>query len=557
MRNVRLIFASAAIAVSMVLSVFAGGQAVAQQAPQQPAAVISITSLEETLGDIDYLVDASGFGQMKFIIQTQMMQYLKGIDQTRPSGVLLYMDDGADQPSALGFVPVTELDDLLDVLAGFAEVDEGDEYTTIITDDEKEIFLKQVNDHAFISDGVEMFERIPADPASLLMKLPQRFNLAARIYGQRIPQAMRDKAIQTIREAYEQQLEMLDEEDDSRAQLAQQQFDMNMEQIESLVQQTDEAMVGMVIDQENKLLSIEFEIVGLEGSKLAKSASKNADPKPSRFSSFMLPGAIFNFSSRTELTEEDIAQYDVMTKLGQQNLIDSLAERTELTDEQLDVIEDAIAGLFKAGNATIANGVIDAGGVLKASKGKVNFATGALLKDASQVEQIAKKAIESGQFPVENVKFNSGSHNGVTFHTIMVAVPDDMTEVKDAFGDRVEIILGVGEDVAYIAVGSDPLTLLKEGIDGSGPDQTDAPAALGTYNVFLSPIMNLAAEMVPDQPMLEPLAEKLSATGRDRLQYTLRPIKNGYSVRGNLQDGFMEMIQAATEAMGQGGNGQF
>ena len=69
--------------------------------------------------------------------------------------------------------------------------------------------------------------------------------------------------------------------------------------------------------------------------------------------------------------------------------------------------------------------------------------------------------------------------------------------------------------------------------------------------------MNLAAEMVPDQPMLEPLAEKLSATGRDRLQYTLRPIKNGYSVRGNLQDGFMEMIQAATEAMGQGGNGQF
>ena len=36
-------------------------------------------------------------------------------------------------------------DDLLDTIAGYAEVDEGDEFITIITDDETELLIKQVD----------------------------------------------------------------------------------------------------------------------------------------------------------------------------------------------------------------------------------------------------------------------------------------------------------------------------------------------------------------------------------------------------------------------------
>jgi hypothetical protein len=58
--------------------------------------------------------------------------------------------------------------------------------------------------------------------------------------------------------------------------------------------------------------------------------------------------------------------------------------------------------------------------------------------------------------------------------------------------------------------------------------------------------------------MAERMADTLAEGGRDQLQYELKPLKNGFSVRMDLQDGVLELIQVATEAMaqprGQGGN---
>jgi len=559
--NVRFALTSTVAYACLAWTAFVSQPVAAQSAPK-PAAVISIANLEETMGDVDYLVDAAGFGQFKFMIQTQVTHFLKGIDQTRPSGVLLYMDEGAEQPSALGFVPVEELDDLLDTLSGFAEVDEGDDYTTIITDDGNEILIKQVGNHAFITDKEEMFERIPdAPPASLLGDLPTRFNVAARLFGQQIPKSLRDKAISTIRDAYEDQMDQLeaDDENSAQAQFQRQSYEMNMKQIEDLIQETDQMAFGMVIDEEKKTISGEVEIIGTENSTLAKRANANMNPEKSRFTGFMLPNSVFTAISRTNLIQEDIDQYAQLSKNGIETIVKAINEESDLTADELDTIEKAMNDLATALMETMKDGTVDAGFVAELAKGDINVASGFMTTDPKKFEQVAKDLaaeFEGKLNELGTVKLNSGSHKGVTFHTFTMTAPQDLDELVDAFGDQVQVVIGVGQQETYLAVGSDPTELLTRAIDGTGAKES--PATLGLYNIYLAPIMSFAGEIPAEQPMIQAMAAQLAEEGRDRLQYKLKPIKNGFSVRMDLQDGVLELIQVATEQFaqpqGRGGN---
>ena len=74
-----------------------------------------------------------------------------------------------------------------------------------------------------------------------------------------------------------------------------------------------------------------------------------------------------------------------------------------------------------------------------------------------------------------------------------------------------------------------------------------------------APIFEFVAATQPDElGLVQKMADALAEGGRDRLQYELKPLKNGFSVRMDLQDGVLELIQVATEAMaqplGRGGN---
>ena len=534
---------------------------VAAQSPK-PAAVISIANLDDTMADINYLVDASGFGQMKFMIQTQIDHFLKGVDSTRPSGVLLYMDEGNEQPSALGFVPVEDLDDLLDTMSGFAEVDEGDDYTTIITDDDKEILIKLVGNHAFFTDKAEMFERIPdAPPASLLGDLPTRFNVSARLFGQQIPKSLRDKAISTIRDAYEDQIELFEDENGVQAELQRKSHEINMKQIEDIIQETDQLVVGFVIDEEKKTISSEFEIIGTENSTLAKRAAANMTPEKSRFGGFLLPGAAFTAISRTKLIQEDIDQYTQLSESGIDTIAKLINEESDLSTEELDAVKKAMADLSTAFLETLKDGAADGGIVLDLTKGNINLAGGVLTTDPKKVEQAAKDLaaeFEGKLAELGTVKLNSGAHKDVTFHTFSVNTPEELDEMVDVFGEQIKIVIGIGQQETYFAAGSSPTELLTRLIDRNGV-QDKAPATLGLYNVYIAPIMEFAAATQPDElGLVQKMADALAEGGRDRLQYELKPLKNGFSVRMDLQDGVLELIQVATEAMaqplGRGGN---
>ena len=82
----------------------------AQSAPE-PAVVISVAPVKEQMDDINYLVDASGFGQAKFLIKSQIRYITNGLDTKRPAGVFLYFE--GDDPICLLYTSPSPRDGLL------------------------------------------------------------------------------------------------------------------------------------------------------------------------------------------------------------------------------------------------------------------------------------------------------------------------------------------------------------------------------------------------------------------------------------------------------------
>ena len=139
------LFLATTVAVVSVLPI---GKAFSQSLPE-PAVVISIAKFDEQMNDVNYLLTASGFAQLKFMAKAMVQGYTKGLDGQRDAGVMLFLNEDSEQPDVLGFVPVEDIDEMLDVISTFAEVDEGDDATTITTDAGQEIVLKERDGVAF------------------------------------------------------------------------------------------------------------------------------------------------------------------------------------------------------------------------------------------------------------------------------------------------------------------------------------------------------------------------------------------------------------------------
>ena len=190
-------------------------------------------------------MDASGYGQMKFMAGAMIKGYTKGLDADKDAGIMLFLEEDSPVPDFLGFVPVSDMEEMLDVIAGLAEVEEDDDFTTIVTDDGTELLVREHNGYAFISNKKEMFDSLPDAPQKMLGDLPSKYNFAAKVFGQRIPQGMRDQFIEMIKESSAQTLDSLDE-DDEMAELQRKNLEMSTKQMEMMINESDTLTFGTV-----------------------------------------------------------------------------------------------------------------------------------------------------------------------------------------------------------------------------------------------------------------------------------------------------------------------
>jgi hypothetical protein len=515
----------------------------AQEAPQ-PAVIISIAEIQKQLGMIEYVLNAAGFPEFKFIAQSTIKQYTKGVDPKKPAGVMLYFNEDKEVPDFLAYVPVVNLDDLLDTIAGFVEVDDEGENVIISMDNGMEMVVKKVGDVAFMSTDEKMFDNIPDAPESMLEDLPTKYNLAAKIYGQRIPEALREQWLETIRDGYESQMEMMGE-DSIQADLQ----EMNWKQIETAFSDMDCITVGMIADKEAKHLAFDMEVLARSGSELAKKMGQSMLKEESRFKGFLMDGSAMSAHASAAMAKEDMEQSKkLLNKLPE--MMKEQLEDEDLSDEDVKTLESLASDFAKIVSDTLDGGKFDGGALLMMEDQDINFASGFLLANPKDLEAMVKKYVpilERKAGSGMQVELNSGNHKDVTFHRITIDVPDE--EAVKVLGEQVQVIVGIGKDTSYLGFGNNPQDLIKKAMDGSGPSGKQ-PAFQMNFQVgqFLK-----MAEKANDDPVVKKMAKKLLTDGNDRVRVVSEYMENGYRARFEVQDGILSLIKVAQEAFAGGG----
>ena len=525
---------------------------------QEPAILVSVSDINEQLADIGYLMDAAGFGGFAFMVDMQAKEFLKGVDMKRPAGAALFFQEDRPEPDFVAFIPVSNLDDFLNVISDFAEVDEDGDLVTIVTDDGTELTLKESNGFAFLTANSDLLDDLPADPTRGLGSLPKDYNLSAKIFGQRIPEGLREQALTAIKDSYENQLDELGDEEMAEFQRAN--FKMQMAQLESAINETDELVLGMAIDKDSKTIYFDMKMTGIEGSKMAKQAAAAADVEKSRFAGFLMKDAAFTFNACSEIMKEDAESLEGMVSELKKAMTKQFEE--ELEGEELEVVQGIADGLIDTLVDTLKEGRIDGGGVVMLGEDSINFAAGMHIANPKDVEDHMKKVAAMARERAEaagdevTITMNADSYDGATFHKAVIKVPENEEEARKFFGDEVTILVGIGEKTVYVGAGSDPMSTLKQAIDASKSASTDGMPSV-QYNLFLAPVLRLVAR-AEQQEMAMEMAKAMEESGNDRIRIEGRTIKNGSTMRFEMQDGVLKLIgMVAQQFGGMGGGADF
>ncbi len=525
-------------------------QAVAQtEMDVQPGVVISASSLKEHLDDIEHLFEAAGFGSMKGMVRIMTSEYIRGLDQEKPIGAMLFFEGDKLEPEVLAFVPVTDIDDVLDTIADLVDIEEDGDDTLLTMDDGTELTVRVKDGFAFVAKNPEMLDNVPSDPASTLGELPAEYNLSARVYGQRLPAEFRAKMIELIRESA---LDSMDEEG-PQADLQRANFEYSMRSIESIINETDEIVAGFNIDEEGNRIYLDMKFVGLPDSRLARQCAAFADAPPSRFTGFLLDRAALNFHFCGKLLEEDIVQADAMIdelKSAGEKEIDKQVEKGEMTDGEAKTAKRILTDLLNVLVDSMKAGVIDMGGAAIVSEDSLSFATGLRIASGGKLEKSVKEIAELARAegaPLE-FRFDTATEDGIRFHEVDILVPENEEEARQFFGERFKLLLGVGDDVVYIAGGDSAKELLTECRKGSA-SESDLPAAQANFHLL--PFLRFMAKF-QDARELKMIADALPESADDRIRMTARMIENGEEVRMEMQEGLLEVFGKIGQSMGGG-----
>jgi hypothetical protein len=173
---------------------------------------------------------------------------------------------------------------------------------------------------------------------------------------------------------------------------------------------------------------------------------------------------------------------------------------------------------------------------------------GGRVADGAKVEMLLKKFVELAKDEpgFAGVKLDADEHEGVRFHTLSVDLPagDDAEKV---FGDRLDVVVGIGTTSAYLAVGKDGLAQLKTAIDQSAASGGTLVSPF-EMKVSIGQILRFASS-VQDDPALAAMAQALAASkGNDHLLIGVKGSDLGVVYRFELQEGVLRAIgQAASQ----------
>ncbi|WP_430450991.1 hypothetical protein [Rhodopirellula europaea] len=517
-----------------------GGSAVAGQSTE-PVVVVTLGSIDQLTRDLNYFSGAIGQPQLGGMFAMMAGTFTQGLDTSQPVGIVVPLIDGAPEPIAL--LPTSNVKTVLKRMeAQVGPADELDDGTMVIAIGANTVFIRQVGNWAVLARNRAVLDRAPADPSALISEMGAEYDIAVRLDVQQVPPPMRDALIGQIRQGFDQAMKQQQNGDEAAMEYAAQ----SIEQLEQVIDQTKELMIGIDIDSANRRVLLETEFTAVPGSKLARMYD-GQKPIPSAYSSVVRDDAAGYVHFASSIGPEALEQAQTSVDGAMQMLGSALSQTDKLSESEQAEATDMIRRVVELMMDSAKEGKSDFGALLLTDANKLQFALGAFVSDggeaASIVKDVAAKVQGRGDAP--RFEFDVNNYKGVNMHLVEADVPADEDEVRKIFGEQVRVHIGTGPKAIYVALGDDSLPLMKQLIDSEATPVAPSGNTLMQIQVNLMPILQFA-QSVENNDAIAAMIDALSrADDAGELRIVSEAIANGQISRFVIGDGMLQAIGAA------------
>jgi hypothetical protein len=522
--------------IVLVSAIFGIVQPATMGAETKPGVIVSFAGAGELAADIEALGKIAGKPELAAMAMAMTAQAQAMLDPKQSAGAI-GVDDGSPTGMAYVFLPIKDLKQVMAManspVMGASVKEENGVYE--IKAGMATFYAVQKGNWAYLSQVKEALDNVANEPAALLGDLPKKYLLAVRVNVQSIPE--------TAREAMIEQVRMLMQMTPQAEAMKQ-----NIEQIERLSKELDELTIGLNLDRQKNILSLDLELIAKPGTNLATQLA-GAKPGKSDFTGLKFPGAAITLNAAATITDDDVARAKTSLEALRASTQEELKNQ-ELEKDQLDLANQVLNDLFDVAVKTLEMKKTDYGAALILEPDAVTLAAGSILGDGAKLENAVKKLLAEAA-KEELAKSNDETYKDFHLHSISLPVTDQT--LAPLFGDTFNVVIAVSDQKGFIAAGRNADKTLKDAIDKSLSDAgKEIPAS--EVVISCSKIATFVSVAAPDDEQAKPIAAMLAgaleqSAGKDHITITTQPVENGARIRVQFEEGLLKAIGGMAPAM--------
>ena len=533
----------------VLLSLLARPVAAETEDSVKPVAVLSIASVDQLMNDFAYVTKSAGRSDVGIMLQLMSNSFIQSFDRTRPAGVLITIED--DEPKGVGFLPVSNGDELLETLKDKlgTEVDDlGSGIKKVSMG--KGAYLKQQGDWLYFTDHPRHLKQLPEDPVAMLGGLDKEYGIAVRFFVRNIPQNLKDVADFSLQTRIDADLSAkeLDDPELDAAFVASLRTSVK-KWTSTLINDSDQITIGWAVDSAKRRTYIDLHAQAKDGSSLSRQIGSLMDSR-STFTGFFVDNAAAAFQGSLRVTEQGEDQISSVVDYIRRKAIKGIDADPNAPESFKEIVNTVLNVVDR----TVREGKTDVGATLLLAPGAFKFVGGVRVADGRALADAFQKLFELAKHEpdVPEVHFYAGKHGELDLHTLTLPLAESDEDTRKLMGENVDITIATGPEQLYFAFGKGSDSLLKTIADRSEElgEKKVPPVDL---HVALKPLMTFLASIDPESEKQRMLADVIEQVqGGDGIHIQVQQIDNGIGCRIEIEEGVLELAgRMSQEANGK------
>lgn len=528
------------------LLISTGAPLLAQEADEPPPSdppvmVLAAASFERLMSGMDIAFDSAGRPEMSDTVGGMLGRAndLKGFNRDRPVGLMIFLNGLV--PDVVGFVPVTQIEDLIKTveLGPVKSVKKSDTRYELAGRNDT-LFVEIVGNYAFAANNETVLERKFPDPTRLTARQTNNYDISFTINLRGIPKSSRQLFLGVLRSRADADLQRRDNEPEGAYDVRRAAGENNLRFVEELVTQGDELTFGWAVATANRQGVLEIVLQGTPGSELSQSLNELAG-KRSHFASSIANGSPLTFSMSWNLDKSGRKTLVKMLEGMQKQMgLDIARTQPNIAAATKTPTEDLFRVLTQTATAGHVDSLVQ---VVGNPTEKFALVGGVKLADAtafsSALSQVVTQLKDNPE--MATIQLNSAVHRGVALHRFEAKEISD--EETSRYGGRPSVYVGSGEGVFWFSVGADNgLPALKRLMDDTAkPVPTGVTTAPLTFVANFGQLIDFMSANKEGDDGLQ-FVRRTFQSGGDALKVEVRPVENGARMRAEFNEAFLKLI---------------